>query len=130
MNLTSIINNSQNGVPRGLDEAIISKVQRLTKNKARRRMFGFGALSISSFAGLVTWAGYLRASLQTSGVYDYVSILASNTGSISLFWKEIAFSIIESIPFITISVFLTLLVAFVLSGLKTAENIGVSFKAV
>lgn len=129
MNLESIIGNSVNKAPTGLDVTIISKIQMLAKRKARRRMFGFGVLSISSFAGLVTWAGHLRASLQNSGIYDYMSLLASNTGSISLFWKEIAFSIIESIPFITISVFLTLLVAFVLSGLKTAENIGVSFKS-
>jgi len=130
MNLESILKSSHHNTPEGLDVAIISRVQILIKRKAQRKMFGFGVISAISFVGLITWSKNLWASLQTSGVYDYMSVLASNTSDLSLFWKEILFSILESIPFITISTFLILLVIFIMSSLKAVENIGVKFKPI
>jgi hypothetical protein len=63
----------------------------------------------------------LWTNLKLAGVPEFVSLLVSDTTESFVVWREIGFSILESIPTITLSTFLTLVIIFVISGVKTVK---------
>ncbi|MDB5204186.1 MAG: hypothetical protein JWP09_214 [Candidatus Taylorbacteria bacterium] len=109
--------------PAGLNKSIVSRIQILEQKRSRQRASFFGLFSIVSFAGLVMSFKALWTNLASSGTYEYISLLVSNPSDATTFWKEISFSIIESVPLITLSLFLVLALAFIISSFKTVENI-------
>ncbi|MES2409770.1 MAG: hypothetical protein V4509_05745 [Patescibacteria group bacterium] len=110
-------------VPEGLGRSIVARIQILEHKRSKQRMFFFGIFSIASFAGLLVSFKALWTNLQTSGTYEYISLIISSPSDATAIWKEISFSILESIPFITLSIFLTLIITFIISSLKTVESI-------
>lgn len=116
-------------LPQGLRESISERVDQLEKNRSQRNFLGFGIFSLASFAGLIISFQNLWNNLKAGGVFEYLSLVASNSGEATLFWREISFSILESVPLITLSIFLALIVTFIITSIKTVENINTKLVA-
>jgi hypothetical protein len=78
---------------------------------ARVKLWAFSLAGIISFAGLVPAFKILSSDFAQSGFYDYFSLLFGSNGSIISYWKELAFSLLESLP--AISIILTLSLVFI-----------------
>lgn len=110
-------------LPGDLQTAILERIYNLEHKRSRNRLIGFGFFSLMSFGGLMVSFVKLWTNLKLAGVPEFVSLLVSDTTESFVVWREIGFSILESIPTITLSTFLTLVIIFVISGVKTVENI-------
>jgi hypothetical protein len=86
---------------------IITKEKRLTRFKS----WSFGFIGLTSLAGLVPAFQILLNDLAHSGFYEYFSLLFSDGGSMLTYWKELALSLAESLP--TMSIIFTLSLFFV-----------------
>jgi hypothetical protein len=75
----------------------------------RVALFKLGAFSLTFLASLIglisTWK-LLSSDLAQSGLYEYFSLVFSSGSSIFSYWKELALSIAESLP--TMSIILSL----------------------
>lgn len=82
------------------------------KHTVQLKLWAFAATGIASLIGLVPAFKILSNDLAQSGFYEYFSLIFSNGGSILFYWKELVFSLAESLP--TMSIILTLSLIFIL----------------
>jgi hypothetical protein len=62
-----------------------------------------------------------------SGFYDYASIMFLDFGSATMYMKDISLSLVESLPLLTLSLFLSLVVVFVWSVRSMGHFTGFRF---
>lgn len=86
-------------------------VIRYDKRITRLKLWVFSSALLASLVGLVPAFQILFNDLAHSGFYEYFSLIFSDGGSILSYWKELAFSIVESLP--SMSILLTLSLLFV-----------------
>jgi hypothetical protein len=73
----------------------------------------FSLLGGFSLAGLIPVSRSLVDSFTRSGFYEYLSLLFSNNNGLAYYWKELAYSLAESLPVLNlISVFVLILILF------------------
>lgn len=92
----------------GLELDIINSLNRIRNRNIRARQSIFTLISIISLFGLVFSGKYLIELFNNSGVYDYISLIISNTDVLN-YWKELSYSIVESIPFMELSIVMCLI---------------------
>lgn len=78
---------------------------------AKLKLTAFSFVGILSLAGAIPAFKMLVADFARSGFYEYFSLLFSSNGALASSWKELAYSLAESLP--TISIILSLSVIFV-----------------
>lgn len=79
------------------------------------KLWAFSSLGFASFVGLVPVFKILLNDLTQSGFYEYASLVFSDTGLVLSAWKELAFSLVESLPIMSIIFTLSLLFTIFLS---------------
>ena len=85
---------------------------------ARRIIVRFWAsvvVGVASIAGLVPAVANMSAKLTQSGFYEYLTLAFSNGGIISKYGSDLAIALGESIPGVSITVFLIVVVVFLWS---------------
>ena len=122
-----MINNYNQTLP-GLEQNIINKINKIEKRKLFVKQSIYGLVSLISFAGIIPAVSYVLKSLSTSGLYEYISLIFSNTETLA-YWKELSLSILESMPFLGLAMGLGVLGIFLWSLLKTL-NIQVMKRAI
>lgn len=96
-----------------LTQIVWSKIIARNKRTAQFKLGIFAFVGFVSCAGLVPTFEKLLADLARSGFYEYFSLIFSDTGSILSYWKELIFSLAESLPVMsTISAFTLLFICF------------------
>ncbi len=105
--------------PNELRFLILSKIQReqLRAFKTKRSIFVFS--SIFSFLLMLPILLNLSQSLNQSGFNQYVSLVFSDGAILANYWKELAWSLAESLPIMILIAFLSVLSIFVWSLFKT-----------
>ncbi len=99
----------------GLASGIWQNIAIRSKRKARFELWAFSFIGIISLTGLVPALKALSNNLVQSGFYEYFSLIFSNSSSLLSYWKELAFSIAESLPVMSIVLSLSLVFIFFLS---------------
>jgi hypothetical protein len=80
-------------------------------------------LSSASFISLFPTLKQLGASFSRSGFYEYFSLAFSDGGGVALsYWKEISLSLVESLPTLSIILFLTIVFILIISLRFMARN--------
>jgi len=77
----------------------------------RVKLWAFSIIGFASLVGLVPAFKALSSDFVQSGFYEYFSLIFSDSGLIFSYWKELFFSLAESLP--TISIILTLSLLFI-----------------
>ncbi|MFH1170360.1 MAG: hypothetical protein V1704_02275 [Candidatus Vogelbacteria bacterium] len=78
----------------------------------RRRFVLRGLLALGAF-GSVIWSLFLVGlAITESGFYSYLSLFISDSGLALTYWRELTLTLVESIPLLTITVFLGLAAFF------------------
>jgi hypothetical protein len=66
---------------------------------------------------------YLANSFYESGFYDYFSLLFSGDNAILVYWKELTYSLVETMPIAGAIVFLVAFSFLIWSGTNTVTNL-------
>jgi hypothetical protein len=79
------------------------------------KVISFSSISLVSLISLVPMFKTLITDFTQSGFYEYLSVAFSNGGIFSSYWKDLTFSILESLPAMSVIFILTLVFIFFLS---------------
>lgn len=103
-----------------LEKDIIRKIHKLQRRKILVRQIGYGFLSVGSLVGIISAALYVKNIILTSGVYEYLSLLFSDS-TILVYWKELSFTVVESLPFLGLAALCGTGALFLWSAVRTRE---------
>lgn len=103
-------------VPKGLRQSILLNIARAEYQRARKFLFASAVVIPAALAGVFFAAQYLDQSFQQSGFYEYLSLVFSGDGTILAYWKELLYSLVETMPVFGAAVFLSALGFFIWSG--------------
>jgi hypothetical protein len=98
-----------------LNESIYSYIK---KAERRRNIFTLSYLSIlilGSITALVPVVSSLLQSFAKSGFYDYASLLLSDRGALTIYWREFSLTLAEALPVANIVATLALFLICMLS---------------
>ncbi|MDE2001673.1 MAG: hypothetical protein KGI60_03885 [Patescibacteria group bacterium] len=100
--------------PYSLYERIVARIQQEVIKAARRRVFFYGAVTLTAVLLFVPALQVAVQSFMQSGTATYLSLLVSDTQLVMSSWQDYLFSITDSLPLFDIT--LVLAVLFVLLG--------------
>jgi hypothetical protein len=93
--------------PKGLGVGILNFIETRERRLVKIKSWAFGLTSLTSF-GFAIWATiYLVKSVKTSGFGQYLSLAFSENGVALTYWKELSFSLAESLPVLGLITFLS-----------------------
>ena len=115
MKLQELLHGIQYRSENGLAEKIWQVIEKRQKNKRRWRFFAFTSVGLISLGGL--WPAFLalQAEISQSGFYDYFSLIIREKGLVFSFWRELALSLAESLPVMSLALVLSLFFVLFLS---------------
>ncbi len=111
-------------MPQNMHGRIMAKIMGEQIKIAKRKLAFFVFGSLASLGLFVASVAYAVEQFAQSDFPHYVSLIYSDTSLLTLYWKDLAYSFTESIPLVSIVLFL--LAAFVLALVlrKTMQNFG------
>lgn len=109
-------------LPSGLDRAVLARIEKEQIKRAKTSLFIFGVADILSLTSLVALSVYFVGLLSQSGFIGYLSLIFSDSQSLTTLWQTLGLSLIESLPVISLVALLTVTIVFVLSLAKTIVN--------
>ena len=113
--LVKILNKIKYTPETELASSIYSNLIIKEKRLAKLRFYFFSITGIFSFIGLFPMVKMLLSDFSQSGLYEYLSIAFSSGGDLVSYWRELAFSISESIPILSIVLSFSLCLIFLVS---------------
>ena len=87
--------------PVGLREAVLSRLDREQTRMAWRRFTVDAAIACFSAVAFVLTARLFLADLASSGAFQYLSILFTNSATALAYWKDSVVSFAEAFPVLT-----------------------------
>ncbi|MES2059713.1 MAG: hypothetical protein V4438_01650 [Patescibacteria group bacterium] len=111
--------------PQNLAGRICLAIECKARSRARVRFGLLAALSITSITSSVIFFVNLWQSITKTAFYDYLSIVISDTGTISAFWKQLLASLAESVPAFALIIFLAASGVSIMLGVKTFKSAAV-----
>lgn len=110
-------------LPEGLAEKVTMRIRSEVRKAARRIAVVMGAGTIIAFAALANLIRLLAIEVSASSLGQYFSIIFSDTGAALSIWKEISYSIVDSIPAAAIGFSLVALFALLFLMRRFAESV-------
>lgn len=105
-----------------LRQAILIGITKEEGRLAKIYLFVSSFVLLVSFSGVVMSVRYLIQGFYRSGFYQYLSLLFSGDSSVLIYWKELSYSLLETIPIVGMTLFLMALGLFIWSGVGTIIN--------
>ncbi|MFZ2072572.1 MAG: hypothetical protein WA101_02060 [Minisyncoccia bacterium] len=84
-----------------LTQHICKKIELRDKHFTNIKLYVFSFIGIISFVGLIPAFKMLISDFTQSGFYEYLSLILSS-GALSSSWKELVYSIAESLPTVSL----------------------------
>jgi cation transport ATPase len=113
--------------PKGLCEAILTRIESAKRRGARVRSGLFALLAMASGVALVPVWQYTTEQFYASGFSEYLTLIASDRSAVLPYWKEIGLSLIESLPSIALLVLIPILAALLWSLVRLVKNVRSAF---
>ena len=109
--------------PRDLPFVIWQKIVKRNKKIFILKVGIFSFVGLSSLFGTFFAFSNLTNNISNSGIYEYTSLLFSKNSGVTLYWRELAFSIAESMPVVEIIYVLSLIFILFISIRYIAKQI-------
>jgi len=121
--ILDLIQNDSFPLPKvGLRSIILERIQKLERRRIAIHLCFLSFLSAASLMGVVVSFFSLGKALKSSGFFNYLSLVTSDSTVIMSYWKEISFSLVESLPSLSIALLLCVLGVFIWSSSKTVTR--------
>ncbi len=88
-----------------LETKIINRISLLQRRRLFIKQSVYSLITVPSLIGSIYLGNYSAKAFIESGVYEYLSLIVSNINVI-VYWKDLSLTIIESLPFLELSIFL------------------------
>ena len=98
-----------------LPEIVWKNILLRDKRITRLKLWVFSIIGLASFIAIIPMFRIMSADLAQSGFYEYLSLAFSSGGLILTYWKDFLSSLAESLPIMSITYSLTLVLVFFLS---------------
>jgi hypothetical protein len=121
---------SQVDVPSGLLMSVVARVRLEQQRAARRELVVVGSVATLSIVSIFPLVSYLMNSFVGSSFYQYFSLVFLDSSFVLVYWKEITFSLAESLPVLPITVFLSVSVLVLWSVARTTRQVRTIFRPV
>jgi hypothetical protein len=108
--------------PIDLEQRILRRINLLVVRRARTRLAVFGFLATGSLASLLYVLVIIGRSLLQSSFYQYLQLLWSDQTIWLTYWRELSWSLLESLPVLGLTIILAIGGLFLWSILKVLEN--------
>lgn len=110
--------------PEDLLNKIMKRIRQEQRPRALKWRFGFFvAMLFGSVIAAIPTFQSAQSALIASGFARFLSLLFSDTGAVMMYWDSFMVAIIESIPVISITIFLVVILAFLKSLKYITQNI-------
>ena len=109
------------------ENRLMSVIQNEGQKVRQRSFWTRVVVSVGSLVSIVLVSISLVKNVLASGFYDYASIMFLDFGSATMYMKDISLSLVESLPILTLSLFLSLVVVFVWSVRSMGHFTGFRF---
>lgn len=106
-----------------LRRAIISRIRRVEYRRARAFLITSGFAVSLSVVAIALSISHLAQAFRQSSFIAYLSLLISDTDVVVLYWREFALSVVESAPFLGLTLALSALLALLASVRVFAHNL-------
>jgi hypothetical protein len=105
--------------PETLNPEILGVVRALEMRRARIRTFLYGTSAVIATGATAVASVFVHQSLAQSGFYEYVTLIFSGDAVVFRFWRELALTLIDSVPALGLA-FLVAGVTFLMwTGMQT-----------
>ena len=108
--------------PLNLEDVIFKRIIKERRKSALVRFTLLGGTSLVSLLGLVKAGTLLWQSFIQTGFYEYTTLIFSDGSALASYWKEFAFSLIESLPLISLISLLSITAIFIWSSTKALKD--------
>jgi hypothetical protein len=117
-------------LPAKLRANILTRIGREEFRRARIYLFASATVGAVGVFGALLSIKYMLQGLSQSGFYNYFSLLISDPDMMLTYWREFALSIVESAPFIGITILLAAIAVLMFSARIFANNMRHGFTPV
>ena len=112
--------------PADLEARILARIDAAQRRVAHSRMTALRFTAVASSAGVIFAFQYAFEGFARSGFYQYLSLLFSDNAIVFASWKEFAFSLVESVPILCVTILLSSLFVFFGAFMLAIKNTQVS----
>ncbi len=109
--------------PKGLLEKILKRIHKEERILVLRRTIIFSATLIASIIGFVPAFNMLSADFSRSGFLNFLSLIFSDFSSVMPHWQNLAMILLESLPAVSLALFLAIVLTFLQSIKSLSKNI-------
>ncbi len=120
--LLNKVENQDISIPKDFVNSIILKLDQKDREKSKIKTLGLSFISMVSLIVSIPVIFQVIASFTQSGIYNYLSLIFSDSDVAIIYWKEILVTLVESIPTISIISLLVILAVFAWSTLKAMNE--------
>lgn len=113
--LVKIFKNAKYNPDKGLAFSVFQTILAQDRRTARLKLWFLSFVLFVSSVGLIPTFQMLSSDLIHSGFYEYFSLIFSDGGVMFSYWKELSFSLAESLPIMSIVFTLSILFVCFLS---------------
>lgn len=100
--------------PKRLKLSILASIVEEERRRVKRLLVIFAPASLLSLIGIIFSIQYVLKAFYQSDFYTYFSLLLSDPDVVLTYWKEFAMSLIDTIPFMWITVSLISIALFLI----------------
>ncbi len=98
-NKKALRQNNFEDIPEGLSDAIMARISHEQRLKIFKIRIAFLAVfSFAAFMALIPALEELQSEILKSGFLQFMSLVISDSAIVAAYWKDFAFSILESFP--------------------------------
>jgi len=109
--------------PKGLLEKILKRIHREERILVLRKIIIFSVLLFGSLAGFFPAVKLLLSDFSKSGFINFFSLLFSDFSAIAIYWKSFLMIILETLPAMSLALFLAVVVVLLQSVKSLTKNV-------
>jgi hypothetical protein len=116
-------NNLNSEPPNGLLEKILKRIHKEERLFVLRRTIIFSTALITSAIAMIPALQLLLSDFSQSGFINYLSLVFSDFSLITAYWKNFLMILLETLPAVSLALFLAVLLTFLQSTKSLIKNI-------
>jgi len=109
--------------PKGLLEKILKRIHKEERLLVLRRIIIFSVMLTGSLLAFVPVLKILLSDFGQSGFINFLSLIFSDFSSVATYWQSFAMILLETLPAVSLALFLAVLLIFLQSAKSLIKNI-------
>jgi len=115
--------NSYINPPQGLLEKVLKRIRKEERVLVLRRTVIFSLTLLASLIGFIPSLNILLSNFNNSGFTSFFSLIFSDFSSVATYWQSFALILLESLPAVSLAIFLAVVLTLLQSIKSLTENI-------